>query len=102
PTERRTARRVRPQQKRDEKKANKTIQRTVRAPGNRAPQRNVSPRPKPRQQRCQPSLQHHQQARTTTPRKPQKLTMQPTTKPQLDAATPIAQNPRTPPVKRQR
>src|SRR5215468_2387446 len=100
--EARIARRVRPQHKRVDEKPNKIIQRTVRATGNRAPQRNISPSPKPRQQRRKTSLQNHEQARTRTSRKPQKLTMQPTRKPQLDAVPPIAQHRRTRSVKRKR
>src|SRR5205085_11729546 len=67
----RMTRRVRAQNQRVDKKANKLLQRAVRAPRYRAAQRDVIPSAKPRQQPRQPSLQHHQQARLTIPRQPQ-------------------------------
>src|SRR3954453_13156934 len=62
-TEARSSRRVRAQNKRVHEEPDKIVQRAVRATRNRAPDRNVLARTQTRQQRAQPSLQHHEQAR---------------------------------------
>src|SRR5215471_3759532 len=67
--EARMAGRVRAQHQRVDEKADQILQRTVRAPRNRAADRDVVARTKPAQQRSQPSLQHHEQARTLLARK---------------------------------
>src|SRR4029453_2325514 len=74
--EARIARRVRPKHQRVHEEANKIVQRCVRAPRNRAPDRYVSPSSKTRQQRYKPSLQHHEQARSAPTRKLQQPSMQ--------------------------
>src|SRR4029453_10246143 len=122
----RIARRVRAQHQRVDEKPHKIIQRAVRATRDRAADRNVAPRSKPRQQRRKRRLQHHEQARPfparktqkpsqrprrprlqhqkqappSPPRKPQKPSVQLRTKPQLNPAPAIARNRRTRTVKR--
>src|SRR5512132_1503888 len=96
----RIARRVRAQHQRVDEKPYKIIQRAVRATRDRAADRNVSPRSKPRQQRSKRRLQHHEQARPFPARKPQKPSVQLRTKPQLNPAPAIARNRRTRTVKR--
>src|SRR6266508_3794394 len=83
--EARIARRVRAQNQRVDEKSDKLIQRTVRAASNRAANRYVSPRSKPRQQRSKRRLQHHEQARSFTSRKPHQRCMQPRTQQHLNS-----------------
>src|SRR5262245_5269472 len=89
--EARITRRIRPKHQRVHEKPDKVVQRTVRAPRNRAPNRYVSPSPQPRQQRHTPSLQHHEQARSALPRKLQKPRMQRPRQLKPDAPAAIAQ-----------
>src|SRR4030081_3552726 len=67
---------VRPQHQRVHKEPHQIVQRAVRAPRNRAPQRDVAAPPQPAQQPNQSSLQHHEQAGSPRTRKPQKPSMQ--------------------------
>src|SRR5262245_22276564 len=76
--EARIARRVRPQHKRVDEKPNKIIQRTVRATGNRAPQRNIGPGPRPRRRRRKPSLRNLERPATGTSPSRKRPPMQPT------------------------
>ena len=99
-TQARIARRVRAQHQRVDEKPHKIIQRAVRATRDRAADRNVAPRTKPRQQRGKTSLQHHEQARPFPTRKPQKPSVQSPTQPQLNPTPAIARNRRTRTVKR--
>src|SRR5262249_59048382 len=52
------------------------VERTVHAPRNRAANRDVSPRPKPREQRSKRRLHHHEQARSRLAREQRKSPMQ--------------------------
>src|SRR5262249_35606560 len=79
-------------------KADQILQRTVRAPRNRAADRDVVARTKPAQQRRQPSLQHHEQARTLLARKPQQPTMQLRRKPKLNTPPAIPPHRSPPPA----
>src|SRR6516165_3370131 len=100
--EARMAGRVRAQHQRVDEKPDQILQRTVRAPRNRAADRDVVARTKPAQQRSQPSLQHHEQARTLLARKPQQPTMQLRRKPKLNTPPAIARHRRPRTVARQR
>src|SRR2546430_2327555 len=74
--------------------------RAVRATRERAADRTLAPGPDPGQQRGKASLQHHEQARPSPPRKPQKPSVQSPTQPQLNPTPAIARNRRTRTVKR--
>src|SRR6202035_3056531 len=63
---------IRPQHQRVHKEPHQIVQRAVRAPRNRAPQRDVAAPAQPAQQPNQSSLQHHEQAGSPRTRKPQK------------------------------
>src|SRR5215813_2501729 len=65
--EARMAGRVRAQHQRVDEKADQILQRTVRAPRNRAADRDVVARTKPAQQRSQPSLQLRRKPKLNTP-----------------------------------
>src|SRR5262249_25146470 len=71
--------------------------RHARAPGDRPPDRDTRPRPKPRQQRRKPRLQHHEQARPARPRQPQQRAVQLRSKLKPDALPAMARyrRPRT-------
>src|SRR5262245_9562602 len=97
----RIAGRVRAQHQRVDEKPHKLVQRAVRATRDRAADRYVAPRPKPRQQRRKSRLQHHEQARPLPTRKPHQRCMQPRTQPQLNPLPAIARNRRPRTVKRQ-
>ena len=98
--EARCSRRVRAQHQRVHEEPDKIVQRAVGAARNRAPDRNVGARTKPRQQRAQTSLQHHEQARPARPRKLQQGSVQRRGQPQPNAAPAIARHRRTRPVER--
>src|SRR6185369_7268459 len=66
-SEARRSRRVRAQNKRVHEEPDKIVQRTVGAPRNRAPDRNVLARTQTRQQRAQPSMQRPRQPQTNAP-----------------------------------
>src|SRR5260370_28921927 len=100
--ETRVPRPARAKPKRVHENPDQPLQRTARAPSNRAANRNVVARTKPAQQRSKPSLQHHEKARTLTARKPQQPTVQPRRQPQLNAAAAMARHRRPRAVKRQR
>src|SRR3954467_11196322 len=99
-TEARRSRRVRAQNKRVHEEPDKIVQRTVGAARNRAPDRNVVARTKPRQQRAQTSLQHHEQARPARARKLQQPSMQRPRQPQTNAPPAMARYRRTRTVER--
>src|SRR4051812_34493852 len=98
--EARRTRRVRAQNKRVHEEPDKVVQRTVGAARNRAPDRNVLARTKPRQQRAQTSLQHHEQARPARARKLQQPSMQRPGQPQATAPATMARDRRTRTVER--
>src|SRR5262252_6540615 len=89
--------RVRPQHQRVHKKTDQAFQRRVRPSRNRAPNRNVAPAPKPRQQRRKPSLQNHEQARSALPRQPNQQPVKLRSNPKLHHPTAMARHgrPRT-------
>src|SRR5712691_9267530 len=97
----RIARRVGAQHQRVDEEPDQIVQRRVGASRYRAPQRDVAPRPKPRQQPCQPSLQHHEQARPLLPRQPRKTTVKLRPQREPNPLAPIARNRRPRPVARQ-
>src|SRR3954452_25382883 len=99
-TEARRSRRVRAQNKRVHEEPDKIVQRAVGAARNRAPDRNVVARTKPRQQRAQTSLQHHEQARPARARKLQQPSMQRPRQPQTNAPPAMARYRRTRTVER--
>src|SRR5262249_9416108 len=91
---------IRPKHQRVHEKPDKIVQRRVRASRYRAPDRDVSPSSKTRQQRYKPSLQYHEQARSARPRKRQKPTMQRPRQLKTHAPPAIAQHRRTAMVER--
>ena len=96
----RIARRVGAQHQRVDEEPDQIVQRRVAAARYRAPQRNVAPRPKPRQQPRQPSLQNHEQARSPLPRQSRKTTMKFRPQGEPNTLATIARNRRPHPVAR--
>src|SRR6476659_6350621 len=99
-TEARCTRRVRAQNQRVHEEPDKIVQSTVGATRNRAPERDVVTRTKPRQQRAQTSLQHHEQARPARARKLQQGRVQRPRQPQPNAPPAIARHRWPRPVER--
>src|SRR4249920_946322 len=92
---------VRAQHQRVHKEAHEIVERAVAAPRNRAADHNVAARSKPREQRRQASLQHHEQARSPRARKPCKRNVQLSRHPQSHHLPAVARNRRPPTVARQ-
>ncbi len=88
--EARIARRVGAQNKRVDEEPDKIVQRAVGATRYRAADRDVAARSKPRQKTRKPSLQHHEQARTTLPRQTHKPAVKLRADPNRYARPPIA------------
>ena len=97
----RIARYVRAQHQRVDEKPNQIVQRTVPASGNRAANRNVRPRTKPREQPGKPRLHNHEQARPRLARKQGKPAMQLAGKRKGNAAPAMAHHRRARTVARQ-
>src|SRR5262249_40007471 len=97
----RIARHVRPQHQRIHEEANQIVQRGIRAPSDRAANRNAAAPPQPAQKRRKPSLQHHEQARPARTRKLQQLAVQLPCKPQQNPPPAVARNRRPRLVDRQ-
>src|SRR6202021_2251429 len=79
---------VRPQHQRVHKEPHQIVQRTVRAPRNRAPQRDVAAPAQPAQQPNQSSLQHHEQAGSPRTPNPQNPSINPPPKKKAGAGPP--------------